>query len=99
MRPHPLREVVIIIGCVFAVGASSIKLTAQGTVELLNRSASAGIDARVLLADGTGAGAGFTAQLYGGPVSAQLESLWIHRSVRGGLTWLACGKAVPLLAI
>lgn len=55
--------------------ASSSKLLAQGTVTFLNRSASAGIDARVLLADGTGVGAGFTAQLYGGPASAQVGSL------------------------
>lgn len=46
---------------------------AQGTVRFLNRFI--GVDARITFENGSGVGEGFTAQLYGGPVTAPRESL------------------------
>jgi hypothetical protein len=47
---------------------------AQGTVQLNNRIPGV-VDARVLLPNGSGAGAGFTAQLWGGPEGGALAPL------------------------
>jgi hypothetical protein len=47
----------------------------QGTVTFNNRNLAAGVDARVTFLDGTGVGAGFTAQLYGGPEGSSIEQL------------------------
>jgi hypothetical protein len=46
----------------------------QGAVTFNNRVTGV-VDARVTLADGSGAGAGFTAQLYGGPAGTTVDKL------------------------
>lgn len=46
----------------------------QGAVTFNNRVTGV-VDAKVTLADGTGAGAGFTAQLYGGPAGTAVDKL------------------------
>jgi hypothetical protein len=60
------------------IALATIMVTAvaygQGTVQLNNRIVGT-VDARILLPDGSGAGAGFTAQLWGGPQGGTLAPL------------------------
>ena len=60
------------------IALATIMVTAvaygQGTVQLNNRIVGT-VDARILLPDGSGAGAGFTAQLWGGPAGGALAPL------------------------
>lgn len=52
----------------------SMEAFAQGSVVFVNRVTRV-VDARVTFLDGTGVGAGFTAQLYGGPAGSSIEQL------------------------
>jgi hypothetical protein len=60
------------------IALATIMVTAvaygQGTVQLNNRITGT-VDARVLLPDGSGAGAGYTAQLWGGASAGSLAAL------------------------
>lgn len=61
---------------IIAVAALMVTAAAygQGLVSFQNR-VSGLVDARVLLPDGTGAGAGITAQLWGGPAGTAVDKL------------------------
>ena len=60
------------------IALSALMVTAaaygQGLVSFQNRQTGV-VDARVFLPDGTGAGAGFTAQLLGGPAGTAVDKL------------------------
>jgi hypothetical protein len=69
------------------IGLASLMVCAvaygQGQVNFNNRVVGI-VDAKVLLPDGTGAGAGFKAQLYGGPVGGALQPLMPVTDFRTG---------------
>lgn len=61
--------------CVWALAsAMSFPAVAQGQINFANR-VSGTVEARVHFLDGTPVGAGYTAQLYGGPVGTPISSL------------------------
>ena len=63
----------LLVACAVFVLGSRIGL-GQGEVTFNNR-VSGEVDARVTFLDGTGVGAGFIAQLYGGPAGSSIEQL------------------------
>jgi hypothetical protein len=63
----------VIAACATLLAGSQVTL-GQGVVVFNNR-VSGQVDARVTFLDGTGVGAGFTAQLYGGPAGSSIEQL------------------------
>jgi len=65
-----MKKVILAVAAVMV----SVAAFAQGVV-VFNNKVGTDVVARVLLADGTGAGAGFTAQLYGGPEGGALTAL------------------------
>jgi hypothetical protein len=69
------------------IALATIMVTAvaygQGTVQLNNRIVGT-VDAKILLPDGTGAGAGYTAQLWGGPQGGTLAGLTPTTTFRTG---------------
>lgn len=79
---------------IIALAAVAITTSAyaQGTVQLNNRIVGV-VDAKVLLPDGSGAAAGFTAQLWGGPEGGTLAALTPTTTFRTGN---AAGYVTPI---
>ncbi len=69
-KPGSIARILLLLGSLFVTGGSG---NAQGT--LLFDNAQNGVSARVTFPDGRGVGEGFTAQLYGGPSSADVPAL------------------------
>ncbi len=65
-----MKKIILAVASVMV----SVAAFAQGVV-VFNNKVGTDVVARVLLPGGTGAGAGFTAQLYGGPVGGALTAL------------------------